>query len=328
MAETQEKQPAAVPASRQSTTIARFNLSDIFAEVDDNIFEDAAVAQEFYCPICLCPLNDPIQLICNGQLEGHRTCSGCMRNIKRCPSCNVRCEKGLKDHAAARAMRLLRVKCPFCQVHRCELAGLEAHCRHCEAAIAVLPKLCPVPVCDFRAETEEDLQTHLLEGFQHHVTLSIPKPPPFSTSSSKDTAQIYLPDLSDMFSASEPKQAPVFWAGSGYLCLFQVGPGLNGLKCSLRFYRSTSLPNVVWPFPLPFVFHLMNPDEVCVVKTYNVDFHITSETRDTDPNINPEPIPQWTAGISHEFNEAECRALNPTHLVVVVTVLPQRDRTV
>lgn len=97
-------------------------LLEYVANVDDNLI----------CPICRCPLIDPVRLQCD-----HTFCRECVKSaflgevetLKPCPTCRV-CTKGMVTTSIPRFVTSmldeLRVKCPK------HLFGCEVQMRRCD----------------------------------------------------------------------------------------------------------------------------------------------------------------------------------------------------
>lgn len=291
-------------------------------------FVDAGACTDFTCPICLGPMEVPTQAVCLGADEGHRACQLCLQRVvsgnRRCPRCNVPVAMGFRDAALERQMKPIRVKCDLC-----DWQGLwgdrTGHLEACEEAGRQLGWRCPLENCPFTAETEREVEVHLLAGFQEHLELARPiarLPAQHPTFGCKDTAQVYLPDLAAFHRTGLPIDSPAFSASKGYLCKITLQPGEEeSLFVYLKFFPDLSKPGI-FPFARPFHVFIVNPDSQSHVAVELVDYHISLETRLIDYNINPPVSGHWTGGIGpNKFVRSRIHDLNRTHLIVKVIVL-------
>ncbi|CAG9819694.1 unnamed protein product [Phaedon cochleariae] len=149
----------------------------------ESSINDAYSAPEsrFECPICLAWLRDPVLTSC-----GHRFCRSCiyswLERESACPVDNMKLKKEdiFPDNFTRREISQQRTKCPNI-VRGClvELSPLdvESHLLVCEYKTPELPdneklRCSFVDVgCDEKFEDEPELQRHLEQHIQKHLTL-------------------------------------------------------------------------------------------------------------------------------------------------------------
>jgi len=270
-----------------------------------------------------------MRVVCEGVDEGHRACRACLTQVMsgnlRCPTCNVRCEPGAKDGALERQMKPLEVKCDCCEWSGPWGDRIE-HIAVCDNAAGRLGWKCPVEACHFTADTEREVEIHLLAGFQEHLELARPAaaaPPKHPSFGCKDTAQVYIASLAAFHASGERISSPQFVAAGGYVCLMTVSSGEHeSVKVALRFCPKVCDPDYApFPFSRPFIVSIVDPDHQSKCTTRQTKFHLTLETRHSDSNICP-PATQasWTAGITRSFTREEIWALNRCHIIVKLYV--------
>jgi len=74
---------------------------------------------------------------------------------------------------------------------------------------------------------------------------------------------------------------------------------------------------------------LVDPDYPSDLDQFLIDFHITTPSRFTDRNINPQWTSRaWTGGITHTFTRDNTPRVNNRHVLVKVFILdPVRNQT-
>jgi len=309
----------------QNPRAAKLNFDEtnhVFSFIDDN------TSALFVCPICLGPIERPVQAICGGIDEGHRACKACLQKVlvknRRCPTCDMPCEMGFRDGALERQMKPVQVKCDCCGWHG-PWPDRKSHLEVCDEAKQQLGWRCPMDDCPFTAQTEAEVEAHMLENFQEHLVRaqSIVEEPPLHISfGCKDTSQVYLPNLAGFHTAGLPVSGPAFIASKGFLCTMVLNPVEGeGITVELKLLPRRCRPGV-FPFEQPFYVLVVDPDEQARVESRLVDFHITLGTRLTDQNINPPAtMDTWTGGLSITIDRAQIQAVNRNHLIVKVIVL-------
>ncbi|CAG9860142.1 unnamed protein product [Phyllotreta striolata] len=158
------------------------NKSETSLAQESSINDSYSVPEaRFECPICLAWLRDPVLTSC-----GHRFCRSCiyswLEKNSACPVDNMKLNKEdvFPDNFTRREISQQRTKCPNI-VRGCleELSPLdvEAHLLVCEFRIPELPdneklRCSFVDVgCDDKFEDEPELQRHLEQHVQKHLTL-------------------------------------------------------------------------------------------------------------------------------------------------------------
>ncbi|XP_018572458.1 TNF receptor-associated factor 6 [Anoplophora glabripennis] len=149
----------------------------------ESSINDAYSAPEarFECPICLAWLRDPVLTSC-----GHRFCRTCIHSwLEResaCPVDNIKLKKDdiFPDNFTRREISQQRTKCPNiirgCLVELSPL-DVEAHLMICEYKAPELPENEKVRCsfvdvgCDEKFEDELELQRHLEQFVQKHLTM-------------------------------------------------------------------------------------------------------------------------------------------------------------
>jgi len=314
-----------LPHGSQTAQVNLDNLHSVFS------FVDGDASADYVCVICMGPLEQPTQIICQGVDEGHRVCKACLHRLiasgnRRCPRCNVPCAAGVKDALLERKMRQCEIKCDCCE-WRGSWEDRLNHVKRCEEAMKIIGWRCPLEACSFTADTQREVELHLLAGFREHLDLARPVvgvSTLYPNIGCKDTAQVYIPDLAAFHAQTDSIHSPVFMAASGYCCTMAVTPLANEVsQVALRFCPAQCRHQLApFPFDRPFEAVIVNPDQQAIARFRHVDHHLTLETRHTDANINP-PVTQtsWTGGISTNFSRDDVHSLNDTHILFKLFVM-------